>query len=203
EAIHLEPAYNRYAKKGSGAPLDDHHPHFIHRGTSVNHGQRIPWVSNDIKKEPTAYAALVAALTAICEYLAERLCHHRPELVGKLEAYINILPHNAACPWAPFGGIVINLNACSDGHRDGLDLFKGCLVIPFMRDCVGGGLVLHEARLVLDLHSGDAVLFPSGRFTHFNLHYEGIRTSLVFHTDDGSRQWTEGQGANGWLGKYG
>ncbi|KAJ7750866.1 hypothetical protein B0H16DRAFT_1227944, partial [Mycena metata] len=113
-------------------------------------------------------------------------------------AYVTILPHNANCPWAPFGGVVVNLNACSDAHLDPLDLKKRCVVIPLMKNCRGGGLVLHEARLVLDLHSGDVVLFPSGRFTHFNLHYQGIRASLVFHTDSASRQWTEGEGGNGW-----
>ncbi|KAJ7751093.1 hypothetical protein B0H16DRAFT_1419550 [Mycena metata] len=206
EAIHLEPAYNRYAEKGKGAPLDDHHMHFIHRANypRANHGQRIPWVSKDITKDQDSYAALVSVLTGMCEYLADRLCHHRPDLVGKLEAYINILPYNAACPWAPFGGVVVNFNACSDAHLDGWDLFKRCLVVPLMRNCKGGALVLYEGRLVLDLHNADAILFPSGRFTHFNLHYVGMRASLVFHTDGGSQQWTEGEGANEWFsGKFG
>ncbi|KAJ7027833.1 hypothetical protein C8F04DRAFT_882322, partial [Mycena alexandri] len=136
-----------------------------------NHGQRIPWVSKDITKDQDSYASLVSVLTGMCEYLADRLCYHRPDLVGKLEAYINILPYNAACPWAPFGGVVVNFNACSDAHLDGWDLFKRCLVVPLMRDCKGGALVLYEGRLVLDLHTADAILFPSGRFTHFNLHY--------------------------------
>ncbi|KAJ7018749.1 hypothetical protein C8F04DRAFT_1277271 [Mycena alexandri] len=206
EAIHLEPAYNRYAEKGKGAPLDDHHMHFIHRANypRANHGQRIPWVSKDITKDQDSYASLVSVLTGMCEYLADRLCYHRPDLVGKLEAYINILPYNAACPWAPFGGVVVNFNACSDAHLDGWDLFKRCLVVPLMRDCKGGALVLYEGRLVLDLHTADAILFPSGRFTHFNLHYVGMRASLVFHTDAGSLQWTEGEGANEWFnGKFG
>ncbi|KAJ7697111.1 hypothetical protein B0H16DRAFT_1442511 [Mycena metata] len=205
DALHLEPAYNRFTEKGKGAPLEEHHMHFIHRENyeRANHGQRIPWVSKDIIKDQDSYAALVSVLTGMCEYLADRLCHHRPELVGNLEAYINILPYNASCPWAPFGGIVVNFNACSDAHLDGWDLFKRCIVVPLMRNCKGGALVLHEARLVLDLHTADVVLFPSGRFTHFNLHYVGMRASLVFHTDAGGRQWTEGEGANEWLGKFG
>ncbi|KAJ7601372.1 hypothetical protein DFH06DRAFT_1026259 [Mycena polygramma] len=205
EAIHLEPNYNRYSEKGKSAPVDEIHPHFIWRkGVSqVNHLQRVPWTSSEIVKDPEAYASLVAAFTGVCEWLSDRLSFHRPDLVKALEFYINILPHNAACPWAPFGGIVVNINACSDAHLDPLDLFKRCLVLPLMRNCQGGGLVLHEARLVLDLHSGDAVLFPSGRFTHFNLHYKGIRASLVFHTDAASKQWTDGEGGNSWKGKHG
>ncbi|KAJ7098401.1 hypothetical protein C8R44DRAFT_748233 [Mycena epipterygia] len=173
---------------------------FLSRATDdnkscVNHGQRIPWVSKDITKDQSAYGALMAALGS-------------PDFAHKLEAYIDILPHNAACPWAPFGGIVVNINACSDVHRDVMDLYKCCIVIPLQK-CEGRGLVLHEARLVLDLCTGHAVLFPSGRFTHFNLHYQGVRVSLVFHTDSNSKMWVpvpEGAegggghpGGNGWI----
>lgn len=93
------------------------------------------------------------------------------------------------------------MNACSDAHLDAFDLLKRCVVIPFMKDCEGGGLVLHEGRLVLDMHSGDVVLFLSGRFTHFNLHYKGVRGSLVFHTDSMSKQWVEDR--NKWVGEHG
>ncbi|KAJ7483744.1 hypothetical protein B0H11DRAFT_1914615 [Mycena galericulata] len=207
EAIHLEPAYNRYSEKGTDTPCDNVHPHFIRRkgAKQVNHGQRVPRASREIVQDQDAYSSLVAGLTGVCEYLADRLYHHRPELTNKLEAYIDILPRNEACPWAPFGGIVVNLNACSDAHLDGLDLHKRCVVIPLMEDCQGGGLVLHEARLVLDLHTGHVVLFPSGRYTHFNLHYQGVRASLVFHTDAASKQWTQGEGGkpglNNWIGE--
>ncbi|KAJ7699475.1 hypothetical protein B0H16DRAFT_1225813, partial [Mycena metata] len=159
--------------KGHGAPTNTVHPHYIRKRhvARANHGQRIPWASKEITKDPEAYASLVDVLSGLVEYLANKMYLHRPGFTQELEAYVGILPHNAHCPWAPFGGIVVNLNACSDAHLDPLDLKKQCVVIPLMRDCIGAGLVLHEARLVLDLHSGDVVLFPSGRFTHYNLHY--------------------------------
>ncbi|KAJ7430559.1 OPT oligopeptide transporter protein-domain-containing protein [Mycena latifolia] len=137
EGIHLEPAYNRYTENGTGAPLDEAHPHYIRREDQehANLGQHIPWVSKEIVKDPAAYFALVAALQGVCEYLAERTFQHRPNLSKKLEAYINILPHNAACPWAPYGGIVVNINACSEGHRDALDLEKSTQRAA----CSGGG----------------------------------------------------------------
>ncbi|KAJ7670441.1 hypothetical protein B0H17DRAFT_948758, partial [Mycena rosella] len=193
---------------GTSAPLDKAHPHHIARDGEdhVNHGQRILWVSRDITKDTEAYVALEAALTSICEYLADRLQLYRPKLCEQLECYIDVLPRNAACPWAPFGGIVVNFNACSDAHRDGLDLLKRCFIIPVMRNCEGGGVVLYEARLVLDMHSGHGLLFPSGWFTHFNLHYRGVRASLVFHTDGQSKKWIPGkggQGGNGWIGQNG
>ncbi|KAJ7238435.1 hypothetical protein C8J57DRAFT_1566162, partial [Mycena rebaudengoi] len=198
QAVHLEPGYNRYTEKGTGAPTDDIHPHFIAKeGVShVNHGQRVPYVCKEIVEDPVAYEALAAGLTGLCQGLADRLFYHRPQFAKSLTAYVNILPRNAACPFAPFGGVVVNFNACSPPHLDSLDLEKNCVVIPLMKNCQGGGLVLHKARLVLDMHSGDIVLFPSGKFTHFNLHYQGIRASLVFHTDVNSKAWT--QMANSW-----
>ncbi|KAJ7286787.1 hypothetical protein C8J57DRAFT_1282043 [Mycena rebaudengoi] len=214
EAIHLEPAYNRYSEMGTGAPTDEHHAHFIQREdvTRVNHGQRIPRPNQEIVKDPLAYEALVQCMIPVCEHVASKLFELRPDFADELVAYISILPRNELCPFAPFGGIVVNFNACSDGHLDSLDLDKKCVVIPFMKDCRGGGLVLHEARLVLDLHSGDIVLFSSGRFVHFNLHYQGVRASVVLHTDSHSRLWTgrPGKGgkkkavrANGWEGVKG
>jgi len=70
------------------------------------------------------------------------------------------------------------------------------MVIVISEDCVGGELALLEPGLVLDLQNGDAVLFPSGKISHFNMHYKGMRASLVFHSDSSSRSWIKDR--NGW-----
>ncbi|KAJ7199546.1 hypothetical protein B0H12DRAFT_997032, partial [Mycena haematopus] len=140
----------------------------------ANHTQRGPWVSKDIIKDPVAYGSLCVQFSPHLSYFlicCVQIYLHRPRLAERLDAYVMLLPHNAACPWAPFGGIVVNFNACSDAHRDKFDLENRCVVMPLPQNCRGGALVLQEARLVLDLHLGNVVLFPSGRFTHFNLHY--------------------------------
>ena len=80
------------------------------------------------------------------------------------------------------------------GHRDGKDL-AACVVLPVGR-FVGGGLCLKEAGLVLPLGSGDFVVFPSSKITHFNLHYIGTRISVVCHSDGEGKRWSKAKG--GW-----
>ena len=42
----------------------------------------------------------------------------------------------------------------------------------------------------------DAVIFKSSEISHFNLHYKGRRSSLVFHSDKMAAGWVENR--NGW-----
>jgi hypothetical protein len=88
------------------------------------------------------------------------------------------------------------VNAVTLGHRDRKDKAI-CLVIP-IGDFTGGQLCLYEAGLVLGLNAGDMVIFPSHRYTHFNLDFEGIRASLVLHSDKEGDRWLIDR--NGWTG---
>lgn len=69
------------------------------------------------------------------------------------------------------------------------------MVVP-IGSFAGGEICLVEPGLVLPLRSGDAVVFPSMDFTHFNLPYTGTRASLVFKSDASGVSWKEHQ--NGW-----
>ena len=70
-----------------------------------------------------------------------------------------------------------------------------CVVLPF-GDWKGGELCLYESGLVLELRPGDVVMFPSNHITHFNLHMEGYRGSLVLSTDSHMKGWIKDR--NGW-----
>ncbi|KAJ7178696.1 hypothetical protein C8R43DRAFT_1118067 [Mycena crocata] len=195
--------FNRFSQDGEGAPTNEAHPNFIQREhvRHSNDGQCLPTPSKAIMEDRNGYESLVKNLTDICKFVCDNTGHHIPDLVENIQDYVQLLPGNARCPFAPFGGIVINLGGCSPGHCDDEDDGDHCVVIPFMRDCKGGALVLHEPGLVLDLKAGDMVIFPSARLTHFNLHFQGVRASLVFHTDkSGAKRWRM---ANHWTGKYG
>jgi hypothetical protein len=66
----------------------------------------------------------------------------------------------------------------------------------------GGELCLLEPGLVLELRNGDVVIFQSGQISHFNLHYSGVRASVVLNTDAAIHQYAS-NGMNGWvLNKY-
>lgn len=94
----------------------------------------------------------------------------------------------------PLSGFVLNFCACSSAHRDTGDLLI-CIVISF-GDFEGRELCLHEPGMVLRLRAWDAFIFRSGDIMHFNLHYSGLRGSLVLHTDKEAANYS--QDFNGW-----
>ena len=117
-----------------------------------------------------------------------------PDVYDTLIPYAEVLPGNTFAPAYPFSGFVINVNVCTKVHRDRQDLVA-CLVMP-IGDFTKGALVLKEPGMVIPLRSGDAVVFPSGNITHFNLDYEGQRASLVLHSDKTGASWVKDR--NGW-----
>jgi hypothetical protein len=108
--------------------------------------------------------------------------------------YVELLPGKPGSPVAPFLSLVVNINVCTLGHRDGKDLVY-CLVLP-LGDFSGGALAMKEQGLVVELRSGDFMIFMSRDTTHFNLDYEGRRASIVLHTDGEFSKWKETR--NGW-----
>jgi hypothetical protein len=101
-----------------------------------------------------------------------------------------------AAPSYPYTGFVINLDVMTQAHRDHKAL-KGCIVMAF-GDFRGGELVLYEPGLVVELKNGDMIVFPSEKITHFNLHFEGRRGSVVFHSDVENDEYQKD--FNGWDG---
>ena len=113
-----------------------------------------------------------------------------------MSVFADVLPGKAASPVHPFGGFVINLNVVTRCHRDVNDQ-SVCLIVV-IGSHTGGELCLLEPGLVLRLRNGDIVIFPSGHITHFNLHYHGIRASMVLHSDRAGKFWANDRA--GWIG---
>src|ERR1700761_9395631 len=100
---------------------------------------------------------------------------HLPEEYEVLVELVEMLPGKPDSPVAPFLSLVININVATLAHRDAKDKLL-CLVLAV--GCFsGGGLVLKEQGLVVELGHGDFVVFTSGDTTHFNLEYVGERAS--------------------------
>jgi hypothetical protein len=108
--------------------------------------------------------------------------------------HANSLPASQQSPVHPFCSFVVNIQVASWGHRDPYDDVI-CLIIP-IGSFTGGQLCLFEPGIIIDMKPGDVVVFPSSRITHFNLHFKGIRHSLVCQTDVHMKDWTERR--NGW-----
>lgn len=113
-----------------------------------------------------------------------------PEEYQALEVYATRLPLRHRTKFHPFGGIVVNLRACTKAHRDQCDAQDIC-VVAFMGEWEGGDLCLYEPGLRFTVRRGDVLIFPSARLTHFNLHYQGVRMSFVLHTDKAGQTWVK------------
>ena len=111
-----------------------------------------------------------------------------PDSYKKLAEYGDCLPGDEFLAGYPFGGIVLNLNIATKIHRDNEDLDL-CLLIVISK-CIGGDLVLLEPGLVLGQRNGDAMVFPSGDISHYNMNFVGFRASIIFHSDRASETWT-------------
>jgi hypothetical protein len=181
--------------QGDGAPVKVH-PHFIRREGSqkVNHSQRIPYLCKTARDSPDQYNALMEALADICNVVNDLLTLHMPEQHSELAIFCDILPLNCRPATYPFSGCVINIQVSTAGHRDSLDKTI-CVVIPFGK-FEGGEVVLYEAGIVIDLRPGIVLIFPSFKFTHFNLHFNGFRGSVVLLSDKEGDSWVKDR--NGW-----
>jgi hypothetical protein len=127
-------------------------------------------------------------------YCLIQLQYQLPEIYQELGIYCQMLPFNANTPSYPFAGFVLNFCVSTSGHRDLMDK-RICVVIPF-GVWQGGEICLYELGLVIKLKAGDIVVFPSCDITHFNLHFSGLRGSLVLHSDRQGDNWVKD--FNGW-----
>lgn len=98
-----------------------------------------------------------------------------------LAELVDILPNTGGSPIKPFLSLVVNINIYTIGHQDGKD-FRLCLVLP-IGNFIGGGLVMREQEIVVEMHNRDFACFRSNETTHFNLDYLGGKVSLVLHSD--------------------
>ncbi|KAJ7065101.1 hypothetical protein B0H15DRAFT_794627, partial [Mycena belliarum] len=187
--------YSRYGEKGNGAPTDAH-PDNLRKahGGRVNWNQRGPHQSKEILQNPREYTLLAEAYTDFFELLRIAFKHYLPSQYDEVHIYADSLPLGASSPAYPFGGFVVNISACSWGHRDELDKVM-CFIVPGGK-FKGGQLCMYETGFSFDLQVGDVLAFPSCDLTHFNQHYQGYRTTLVLHSDREGDAWADN--CSGW-----
>jgi len=183
--------------QGHSAPSGVH-PHFIYNGkaSKTNHEQRRPYLATALKNNPKEFEEMDVLISDIVQFICQGIVKETPISYDNLRIFCELLPLNHRSPTHPFPGYVLNINVCTIGHKDTNDT-EICIVIPggvFK----GGELVLHEAGLVLELVEGDVIVFPSWKITHFNLHFQGDRFSLVMHSDKEVSSWNRDR--NGWIG---
>ncbi|KAI0055056.1 hypothetical protein BV25DRAFT_1816167 [Artomyces pyxidatus] len=196
QALHFS-WYNRHCTQANNAPTDISPLELENINASrTNHSQLVPYVSKEMRDEEELYQLVKALFREVFEWINTMVATCLPEEHRVLKIEADVLPGNNQSPVYPFLGFVINLNVATKAHLDAQDKLL-CLVMA-LGEYEGGELVMVEPGLVLPLRCGDLVAFQSCRITHFNLHFEGLRSSFVFHTDKAFRSWTEYGHRNGW-----
>lgn len=117
------------------------------------------------------------------------MAHYLPGIYEKLEIFTSKLPFHERSPAHPFSGFVLNFGVSTKGHRDHGD--DGVCAVFTFQNCSGGEICLYEPGLVFESGDGDLIIFQSKKITHFNQHFDGIRGSLVLHSDAAGRVWGE------------
>ena len=122
---------------------------------------------------------------------------HLPEDWNSLECITSVVPDALGLPGYPFTGLVLNIQAVTEAHKDPMD-GSLCMVIPFgpiknpgETPWNGAGLCFAELGQVWKLANYQPVLFDSQRITHFNLKGHGYRCSLVLSIDKALYKYEE------------
>ena len=89
--------------------------------------------------------------------ISHKLQVHLPDDYEALLRIADSLPEHVMSPVMPFVSLVVNINVRTEAHRDKWDKTL-CLVLA-VGDFSGGGLVLEEQGLILELQSGDFAVF--------------------------------------------
>jgi hypothetical protein len=69
----------------------------------------------------------------------------------KLVIYMDVMPNTQQLGVWLFTGYVINIHIKMEPHWDPMDTFRMCGLTLLTRQSTGGGLILHEAGVVVDL----------------------------------------------------
>jgi hypothetical protein len=154
----------------------------------------MPYTCKTAKECQREYNALMDALRDICQFVNDLLAFHLPEQHQELAIFCDILPLNDTPATYPFPGCVINIQVATISHLDRSDKVI-CIVIPF-GEFEDGRIVLYELGIVVEMLEGIILGFPSYDVTHFNLHFRGVRGSIVLQEDKEVDSWIKDR--NGW-----
>ncbi|EPS93361.1 hypothetical protein FOMPIDRAFT_1080287, partial [Fomitopsis schrenkii] len=169
EALHFS-YYNRHCTRGHNVPTDVH-PNQIAKADNsrTNYAQMLPYISSDTRKHEHVYKNIGTIFREVFEWVSQQIEDLFPDEYSGLRLDADSLPGNVHTIAYPFLSVVVNLNVATSAHRDRKD--KGLCVVIAIGEFEDGKLCLYEPGLVVPLHSGDVLLFPSARITHYNIHF--------------------------------
>ncbi len=124
-----------------------------------------------------------------------------PDVYVELTVFVDHLPLNEHTPSYPFSVLLSMLVSLPMVTM--IRLTRLSVSSSHLGEWEGGKLCLYEAGHVWRLKPWDIIIFCSGRITHFNLHFSGLRVSLILHSDNHGDSWASGMDDtafeyNGW-----
>lgn len=144
--------------------------------------------STDTEKYMEVYNDLCTNFENVFAWISLKLREHLKDVYDEIRVYADVLSFT---PVHPFSGFVVNFNVVTMAHWDAQDLTACAIIVLGAHE--GNELCLHKPGLVFSLQEGDLIVFFSGRITHFNLHFKGLRASLVLHSNRVGKEWAENQ----------
>ncbi|KAG2105872.1 uncharacterized protein F5147DRAFT_775184 [Suillus discolor] len=141
--------WNRYGLSGNTAPADMHPHDLVATSGRTNLTQTLPYMSRETFEYEQLYLNIQNNLREVFEWIEQTVAHYLPDDYTVLAELVDILPNAGGSLVKPFLSLVVNINVCTIGHRDGKD-YRLCLVLP-IGSFVGGGLVMREQGVVVEI----------------------------------------------------
>ncbi|KAG1832788.1 hypothetical protein EV424DRAFT_1293839, partial [Suillus variegatus] len=131
---------------GLNAPTDIQPWLLEKEGIHTNHGQVIPYISQDLQQHRCIYGTISKVYGELFEWVRQLMENYLQEEFEMLMEVASVLPGNALPPVILFISLMININVRTKAHRDSGN-WHLCLVIP-IGHFEGGALCLLENGLV-------------------------------------------------------
>ncbi|THH26807.1 hypothetical protein EUX98_g7388 [Antrodiella citrinella] len=131
---------SQFQVKGDEVPPGVHPSNVVLESSSggikqINRGQVGPYPPKERLDNAEEYAMLKTCFNPLFRYIEDNLHNHLPEDTKTLSITVESSPFKEFSPAYPFHGFVLNMNICTNIHRDAKDLHL-CLVLPL--DYVAG-----------------------------------------------------------------
>ncbi|KAG1731862.1 uncharacterized protein EDB91DRAFT_1252021 [Suillus paluster] len=113
--------WNRYSLSGNMAPADTHPHDLVATSGRTNLTQKLPYMSRETFEYEQLYLNIQNNLREVFEWIEQTVAHYLPDDYTVLAELVDILPNAGGSPVKPFLSLVVNINVCTIGHRDGKD----------------------------------------------------------------------------------
>ena len=145
-----------------------------------------PFISRELKEDGQAGLDFLEANQRLWQRISDILAQISPCTYRRFLRYP--LPNKLKRFCTAFAGCVVNLGdkdpVQTKPHRDVKESIYGFSCVVPAGDYTGGGVILYDLKLVVDLRPGEVLFFPDSLIHHANEEVVGDRSSIVAFTQE-------------------